>query len=96
MVTKMTQADVVANLEAVLVRVRAGEEIVVQSESQPDVTIRAAYPRRTLSQSLAIAEARTKERGFEAVMDADFAADVEERIRNRKPRDTSAWDEPQP
>jgi hypothetical protein len=26
------------------------------------------------------------------VMDAEFAADLEEIIRNRKPRDTSAWD----
>jgi hypothetical protein len=26
------------------------------------------------------------------VMDAEFAADMEEIIRNRKPRDRSAWD----
>jgi hypothetical protein len=26
------------------------------------------------------------------VMDAEFAADMEEIVRNRKPRDTSAWD----
>jgi len=25
-------------------------------------------------------------------MDPEFAADLEEIIRNRKPRDTSAWD----
>jgi hypothetical protein len=39
-----------------------------------------------------LAEARTKELGYKPVMDADFAADLEEIIRNRKPRDTSAWD----
>jgi hypothetical protein len=30
--------------------------------------------------------------GYTPVMDTDFAADLEEVIRNRKPRDTSAWD----
>jgi hypothetical protein len=30
--------------------------------------------------------------GYEPVMDAEFAADMVEIIRNRKPCDTSAWD----
>ena len=33
-----------------------------------------------------------KEKGFEAEMDPEFMDDLEEIIRNRKPRDTSAWD----
>jgi len=33
-----------------------------------------------------------KEMGFEPAMDQEFAADLEEIIRSRKPRDMSAWD----
>jgi hypothetical protein len=53
----------------------------------------AVEPRgRLLSESIALAETHAKEMGFEPVMDPEFAADLEEIIRNRKPRDTSAWD----
>lgn len=53
----------------------------------------AAEPRvRTISESIALAEAYSKELGYTPVMDADFAADLEEIIANRKPRDNSAWD----
>jgi hypothetical protein len=45
-----------------------------------------------LSESLRLAEEHARERGYDVVMDADFAADLEARIRDRKPRDTSAWD----
>jgi hypothetical protein len=39
-----------------------------------------------------MAEARTREIGYKAVMDTGFAADLEEIIRNRKPRQITAWD----
>jgi hypothetical protein len=45
---------------------------------------------RLLSASIALAEAHAKEMGYEPVMDAGFAADLEEIIRNRKPRNLSA------
>ena len=82
------------DLPGLLARVRAGEEIVIEKEAAPPVVLRVAIePRgRLLSESLALAEAHAKETGFEPVMDPEFAADLEEIIRNRKPRDTSAWD----
>lgn len=46
---------------------------------------------RSISDAIARAEARTKELGYKPAMDADFAADLEEIIRNRKPRERSAW-----
>jgi len=52
----------------------------------------AKPPSRTISESIALAEARSRRLGYTPVMDAEFAADMEEIIRNRKPRDTSAWD----
>jgi hypothetical protein len=39
-----------------------------------------------------LAEARSKDLGYKPVMDAGFAADLEEIIRSRKPRDTSVWE----
>jgi hypothetical protein len=59
------------------------------SAVSPAVVLRVAVePRgRLLSESLALAEAHAKEIGFEPVMDPEFAADLEEIIGNRKPRD---------
>lgn len=81
------------DLPGLLARVRAGEEIVIEKEASPGVVLRVAVePRgRLLSESIALAEAHAKEMGFEPVIDPEFAADLEDIIRNRRPRDTSAW-----
>ncbi len=90
---RITETEAAGNFAELLARVRAGEEIVIESGSSPVAVLRAASPlRRSISESIALAEAREKELGYKPVMDADFAADMEEIVRNRKPRDTSAWD----
>ncbi|MGB6130459.1 MAG: hypothetical protein WCC14_16780 [Acidobacteriaceae bacterium] len=88
------ESDAARDLPGLLARVRAGDEIVIEKEASPSVVLRVAVePRgRLLSESIALAEAHAKETGYEPVMDPDFAADLDEIIRNRKPRDTSAWD----
>jgi antitoxin (DNA-binding transcriptional repressor) of toxin-antitoxin stability system len=93
-VIHVTAAEAARDFAALLARVRAGEEVVIEDGVSPSVILRMAeQPRgRRLSESLALAEAHTRERGYEVIMDPDFAADVEERIRARKPRDTSVWD----
>ena len=89
----ISEADAVRDFAGLLAHVRLGVEIVIESGAYPPAILRmAAPPRRSISESIALAEARTKELGYKPVMDADFAADLEEIIRNRKPRDTSAWD----
>jgi antitoxin (DNA-binding transcriptional repressor) of toxin-antitoxin stability system len=89
----ISEAEAAGNFAGLLARVRLGAEIVIEKEAAPAVVLRkAAEPRgRLLSESIALAEAHAKEMGYEPVMDAGFAADLEEIIRNRKPRDTSAW-----
>lgn len=73
--------------------VRAGAEVVIESAAQPVAVLRpATRPRRSISESIALAEARSKELGYPSVMDARFASDMDEIVRNRKPRDASAWD----
>lgn len=70
-----------------------GEEIIIEKDAASAVVLRKAVPpRRSISESIALADARTKELGRKPVMDAGFAADLEDMIRNRKPRDTSAWE----
>jgi antitoxin (DNA-binding transcriptional repressor) of toxin-antitoxin stability system len=88
------EAEAARDLPALLARVRAGEEIVIEKEAAPSVVLRVATePKgRLLSESIALAKKHAKELEYEPVMDAEFAADLEEIIRNRKPRDTSAWD----
>ncbi len=89
----ISEAEAARDFAGLLARVRAGEEIVIESDRYPAAVIRqAAPPRRSISESIALAEARSKELGYKPVMDAEYAADMEEIIRNRKPRDTSAWD----
>jgi prevent-host-death family protein len=89
----ISEADAAGDFAGLMARVRAGEEIVIESANQPVAVIRAAsFPRRSISESLARATASSKDLGYTPVMDAGFAADMEEIVRNRKPRDTSAWD----
>jgi hypothetical protein len=91
---RISEAEAARDFAGLMARVRAGAKIVIEKEASPAVVLRVAVePRgRLLSESIALAEAHAEEMGFEPVMDPEFAADVEEIIRNRKPRDTSAWD----
>lgn len=84
----ISAAEAARDFAGLLERVRAGVEIVIEDDSAPAVVLRpAVMPRgRSISESIALAEARSKRLGYEPVMDADFAADMEEIIRNRKPR----------
>jgi antitoxin (DNA-binding transcriptional repressor) of toxin-antitoxin stability system len=90
----ISETEAVRDFPGLLARVRAGAEIVIESDASPAVVLRpAASPRgRLLSESMVLAKKHAEELGYEPVMDAEFTADLEEIIRNRKPRDTSAWD----
>jgi antitoxin (DNA-binding transcriptional repressor) of toxin-antitoxin stability system len=92
-VTHISEAEAKAStVTGLLERVCAGEEIMIDTATFP-VSIRIApFERRTISQSIAIAEASAKKLGYEPVMDEDFATDMREIIARRKPRDHSAWD----
>ena len=83
---RISETDAVRDLAAILKRVQAGAEVVIERDAQPFAVIRAATPaRRTISECIALAEAHEKEAGEPPVLDPDFAADVEEIVRNRKP-----------
>lgn len=89
----ITEAEAIRDIKGLLVRASLGTEIVIEKEAAPSLVLRKAAPlRRSISESIALAEARSKELGYKPVMDAGFAADLEKIIAGRKPRDTSAWD----
>ena len=92
-VLRVNEADAVRDLAAILRRVQADAEVIIERDAQPLAVIRAAAPvRRTISDCIALAEAHEKETGQAPVLDPDFAADVEEIVRNRKPWNPPAWD----
>ena len=89
----ISEADAVRDLATILQRVQAGAEVVIERDAQPFAVIRAAAPaRRTISECIAMAEAHEKEAVESPVLDPDFAADVEEIVRNRKPWNPPTWD----
>jgi antitoxin (DNA-binding transcriptional repressor) of toxin-antitoxin stability system len=92
-VLHVNEAEAVRDLAAILKRVQAGAEVVIERNAQPLAVIRAAAPvRRTISECIALAEAHENETGQAPVLDPDFAEDVEAIVRNRKPWNPPSWD----
>jgi len=85
----ISEADAVRDLAAILQRVQAGAEVVIERDAQPLAVIRAAAPsRRTISECIALMPAEST-----ATIDADFAKDVEAAIAaHREPLEPPAWD----
>jgi antitoxin (DNA-binding transcriptional repressor) of toxin-antitoxin stability system len=90
-VLHVSEADAVRDLAAILLRVQAGAEVVIERDAQPLAVIRPAAPARPISECIALAEAHEKETGGGPVLDPDFAADVEEIVRTRKPWNPPTW-----
>ena len=90
----ISEADAVRDFAGLLTHARLGAEIVIEKDAEPAIVLRKAVEPhgRLLSESIALAKKHAEELGYEPRMDPEFAADLEEIIRNRKPRDTSAWD----
>jgi antitoxin (DNA-binding transcriptional repressor) of toxin-antitoxin stability system len=92
-VIHISEAEATRDFAGVLARVRAGAEIVIDG---PEPIVVAACPAptrgRSISESIALAEAHARELGYEPTLDADFAADLEEIIKSRKPREITSWE----
>jgi hypothetical protein len=86
----MSEAEVVKDIAAVLAKVRQGVEIIVERNHRAVAVIKPPTPGgRMISEVIADLKAR----GSTAVMDDDFARDVEEGIRaQRQPWNPPSWD----
>ncbi len=90
---RVSEAEAARDFAGLLARVRAGTEVIIESDTQPVAVVRPANsPIRLLSESIASAEMHSKQLGYSPVMDAAFASDLQEILRSRAPRDTSQWD----
>ena len=90
LVIDISEAETAGGFASLLVRVRAGAEIVIKDGTQPVAVVRPAEPSvRRLSESLQ----RAREHGSTVTLDENFAKDVEAAIEShRESLNPPAWD----
>ncbi len=88
-VIHISEADAARDFAGLLSRVRAGAEVVIECGTLPVAVIHAPVPpRRSISECIALLPENST-----AIMDADFAKDVEAAIEShREPLEPPAWD----
>jgi antitoxin (DNA-binding transcriptional repressor) of toxin-antitoxin stability system len=94
-VIRISDTEATRNFADVLARVRAGAEVVIESDARAVAVVRPAgeeFRARMLSESMALAKKHAAELGYEPRMDPDFAADLEEIINSRRPWNPPAWE----
>jgi len=85
----MTAAEVAKDIAAVLAKVRQGDEIVVEQDHRPVALIK---PPKAEGRMISEVIADLKARGSNAVIDDDFARDIEEGIKaHRQPWNPPSW-----
>lgn len=89
-VIHLSETDAANDFAEVLAHVRAGAEVVIESDNLPIAVIRPAEPSvRLLSHSLRLA----KEHASTATLDGDFGRDLEAAINShREPLNPPEWD----
>ena len=90
MTVHVTEAELARDVRAVLEKVRQGIEVIIEQDSRPVAVLKAPQVKgRNISEVIAALEAS----GARAVMDEDFARDVEEGIKtHRQPWNPPSWD----
>jgi hypothetical protein len=84
---RITEAELARDIHAVLAKVQAGAEIVVEQDHHPVAIIHSPLSKgRLLSECIALAEAR----GSTVTLDEGFVKDVEEGIASR----SQPWNPP--
>ncbi len=83
------EAEAARNFAALMARVRAGTEVVIEGSESPAVVWRAAddLPLRRLSESLRLA----KEHGSTVTLDGGFARDLEAVIESHSEPLENPW-----
>lgn len=88
----LTDPDAARDFAGVMAHVRLGAEVVIENETRAVAVVRPAVPTgpgRPLSEIIAAADSR----GSSALLDGDFARDLEVVINSHpEPLDPPAWD----
>ena len=78
-IVRITETELARDVHAVLEKVQQGIEVIVEQNHRPVAVIKASPPAgRKISEVIAALEAS----GANAVLDEDFARDVEEEIKS--------------
>jgi antitoxin (DNA-binding transcriptional repressor) of toxin-antitoxin stability system len=90
MIVRITEAELARDIHAVLARVQEGVEVVVEQDHRAVAVIKSPLVKgRKISEVIAAVEAS----GANAVIDEDFARDVEEGIKaHREPWNPPSWE----
>jgi antitoxin (DNA-binding transcriptional repressor) of toxin-antitoxin stability system len=90
MTLHMTEAELARDLHTVLEKVQQGVEVVIERDSRPVAVLKAPVVKgRMISEVIAALEAS----GANAIIDEDFARDVEEGIMlHREPWNPPSWE----
>jgi len=92
-VIRVSELEAASAFRALMARVRAGAEIIIENGERPVAVLHAAEPvRRSISECIALAKAHEEETGKAPVLDPDFADDVENILSHRKPWNPPAWE----
>lgn len=92
-VIHISEAEAARDLTGIMLRVNAGDEVIIDNGKMAVAMVPMSFPsRRSVSECIALAKNHEEETGEAPVLDADFGADVEEIVRNRKPWNPTAWD----
>jgi antitoxin (DNA-binding transcriptional repressor) of toxin-antitoxin stability system len=90
MTVHISEAEAVKDIAAVLARVRQGVEVVIEQDHRAVAVIK---PPKPVGRMISEVIADLKARGSSAVMDDDFAGDVEEGIKAyRQTWNPPSWD----
>ena len=95
MTVRITEAELVRNVLAVLQQVERGAEVIIEREDHRAVAvIKQPQPvGRKISECIALARAYEAKLGYAPVPDADFARDVQEGIDARREPIRDVWEE---
>jgi len=92
---RISETEAARDFAGLMARVRAGAEVVIESDARAVAVVRPAgdeFRPRLLSDSIALAKKHAAELGYEPRMDPEFAADLEEILRSRRPWNPLAWE----
>lgn len=85
-VIHISEAESASDFAALMARVRAGPEIIIENDERPVAVLHAAEPvRRSISECIALAKAHEEETGKAPILDPDFAEDVAAILSHRGP-----------
>ena len=88
-----SEAEAAANFAVLMAHINAGEQVVIERNSKPIAFVHPVPKGRTVNEVVAGLKALEELRGEPLRMGADFADDLEEIVRNRKPSNyENTWD----